>query len=228
MKEIINGLPANGDDRKMKRFICAVLSVLLLASAALADTVTGLAIEINPERLESCAVCARVTAYHEETDTVSMEIIVPEKFDADDIDKLSVGDSIFTNGKEINIESITEEYSAFYGKLIILNKDTDRICLHEDDQQNYRTTAGNDDYIWLSIAVLEIPLPDDVLFLDGINPEDGGILDLPSVKNKNDLIRIFCEDEENYDSGLSCNNAYAIFNEAGELAVIGRYYVPWE
>ena len=212
----------------MKRFIISVLSVLLLASAAYADTVTGLAIEVNPERLESCAVYVRVTAYHEETDTVSMELIVPEKFDADDIDRLSVGDSIFTNGKEMNIESITEEYSAFYGKLIILNKDTDRICLHEDDQQNYRTTAGNDDYIWLSIAALEIPLPDDVLFLDGINPEDGGILDLPSVKNKNDLIRIFCEDEENYDSGLSCNNAYAIFNEAGELAVIGRYYVPWE
>ena len=211
----------------MKRFIISVLSVLLLTSAAYADTVTGLAIEVDPERLESCAVYVRVTAYHEETDTVSMELIVPEKFDADDIDRLSVGDSIFTNGKEINIESITEEYSAFYGKLIVLNKDTDRICLHEDDQQNYRTMDTND-YVWLSIATLEISLPDDVLFLDGIDPEDGGILDLPSVKNKNDLIKVFCKDEENYHPGLESNNAYAIFNEAGELAVIVRYYVPWQ
>lgn len=210
----------------MKKFISAVLSVLLLAASAYADTVTGLAIEVDPERLESCAVYVRVTAYHEETDTVSMEIIVPERFDANDIDRLSVGDSIFANGKEINVESITEEYSDYFGALTVLNKDTDRICLQEDDQQNYRTIDGSD-YVWLSIAVLEIPLPDDVLFLDGVNPEDGGILDLPSVKSKNDLIRVFCEDEENFGSGLACNNAFAIFNESGELAVIERYYVPW-
>ena len=102
----------------------------------------------------------------------------------------------------------------FFGmiiKFIILNKDTDRIVLQEDDQQNYRTIDTND-YVWLSVATLDIPLPDDVLFLDGVNPEDGGILDLPLVKNKNDLIRVFFDDKENYDSGLACNNAYAIFN----------------
>lgn len=209
----------------MKRLLLVILSVLLLPAAVYADTVTGLAIEINPDHLESCATYVRVTAYHEETDTVSVEIIVPEKFDANDIDKLSVGDSIFTNGEEILIESITEEYHD--GGLIILNKDTDPVWLTEDAQQNYRTIQSNDDYVWLSVATLETPLPDNVLFLDGVNPEDGGILDLPMVKNKEDLIKVFREGEENYDSGLAVNNTYAIFNEAGELAVIVRYYVPW-
>ena len=211
----------------MKRALLIILSALLICAAASADTVTGLAIEIDPEHLESCAVYVRVIAYHEETDTFSIEVITPETFDANDIDKLSIGDSIFTNGKEINIESITEEYSSYYGALTILNKDTDPIWLYEDDQQNYRTLADNDDYIWLTIATLEIPLPDDVLFLDGVNPEDGGMLDLPLVKNKNDLIRVFFDDEENYDSGLACNNAYAVFGENGELDAIVRYYVPW-
>ena len=212
----------------MKRILLIILTVLLFSVTVYADTVTGLAIDIDPEHLESCAVFVRVAAYHEETDTISIEIIVPERFDANDIDMLSVGDSIFTNGKEINIESITEEYSGDYGARIILNKDTDPVWLYEDDQQNYRTISDDDnDYVWLSIATLEIPLPDDVLFLDGVNPEDGGILDLPLVKNKNGLIKVFCEDEENYDSGLACNNAYAIFNETGELDAIVRYYVPW-
>ena len=212
----------------MKKGLIIILSVLLLSTTAYADTVTGLAIEINPEHLESCAAYVRVKAYHEKTDTVSIELITPEKFDANDIDKLSVGDSIFTNGKEIKIESITEEYVASSGGFIILNKDTDQIWLHEDDQQNYRTMGEPNDYVWLSIATLEISLPDDVLFLDGIDPEDGGILDLPSVKNKNDLIKVFCKDEEDYHPGLESNNAYAIFNEAGELAVIVRYFVPWQ
>ena len=211
----------------MKKLILIVLSLLLLTATASADTVTGLAIDIDPEHLESCAVYVRVTAYHEETDTVSIEIIVPEKFDANDIDNLSVGDSIFTNGKEVSIESITEEYSNYYGALIILNKDTDPVWLYEDDQQNYRTIKNNDDYVWLSLATLEMPLPDNILFLDGVNPEDGGILDLPIVKNKDDLIKVFSEDEENLDSGLDINNAYAVFNETGELTVIIRYYVPW-
>ncbi len=211
----------------MKKLILIVLSLLLLTATASADTVTGLAINIDPEHLESCAVYVRVTAYHEETDTVSIEIIVPEKFDANDIDNLSVGDSIFTNGKEVSIESITEEYSNYYGALIILNKDTDPVWLYEDDQQNYRTIKNNDDYVWLSLAALEMPLPDNILFLDGVNPEDGGILDLPIVKNKDDLIKVFSEDEENLDSGLDINNAYAVFNETGELTVIIRYYVPW-
>ena len=181
----------------MKRILLVFLSVLLLATTAYADTVTGLAIDIDPEHLESCAVYVRVTAYHEETDTVSIEIIVPERFDANDIKNLSVGDSIFTNGQEIDIESITEEYSAWYGGLTVLNKDTDPVWLYEDNQQNYRTMTNYDDYVWLSVATLELPLPDDVLFLDGINPEDGGILDLPIVKSRNDVIRIFNEDTFN-------------------------------
>ncbi|MBR3334581.1 MAG: hypothetical protein IKG23_09850 [Clostridia bacterium] len=209
----------------MKRFLLTILSIMFLAAAASADTITGLAIDIDPNHLESCAVYVRITAYHEKTDTVSIEIIVPEKFDANDIDKLSVGDSIFTNGEEIMIESITEGYHA--GGLIILNEDTDPVWLTEDDQQLYRTIQSNDDYVWLSVATLEIPLPDNVLFLDGINPEDGGILDLPIVKNKDGLINVFSEDEEYFYSSLALNNVYAVFNEAGELSVIERYYVPW-
>lgn len=209
----------------MKRFLLTILSIMFLATAAYADTITGLAIDIDPNHLESCAVYVRITTYHEETDTVSIEIIVPEKFDANDIDRLSVGDSIFTNGEEIMIESITEGYHA--GGLIILNEDTDPVWLTEDDQQLYRTIQSNDDYVWLSVATLEIPLPDNVLFLDGINPEDGGILDLPIVKNKDDLINVFSEDEEYFYSSLALNNVYAVFNEAGELSVIERYYVPW-
>ncbi len=209
----------------MKRFLLTILPIMFLAAAAYADTITGLAIDIDPNHLESCAVYVRITTYHEETDTVSIEIIVPEKFDANDIDRLSVGDSIFTNGEEIMIESITEGYHA--GGLIILNEDTDPVWLTEDDQQLYRTIRNNDDYVWLSVATLEIPLPDNVLFLDGINPEDGGILDLPIVKNKDDLINVFSEDEEYFYSSLALNNVYAVFNEAGELSVIERYYVPW-
>ena len=209
----------------MKRLILVILSVLLLAATAYADTITGLAIDIDPEHLESCAVYVRVTAYHEETDSVSIEIIVPEKFDANDIDRLSVGDSIFTNGEEIMIESITEGYHV--GGLIILNEDTDPVWLTEDDQQNYRTIQSDDDYVWLSVATLEIPVPDNVLFLDGVNPEDGGILDLPIVKNKDGLINVISEDKEYFYSSLALNNVYAVFNEAGKLSVIERYYVPW-
>ena len=82
----------------MKKFILCLLILLVAVSSAAADTITGMAVDIDPDHLVSRAVYARLISYDADKDTVKMEIITPEVFRADEIQSLSVGDSIFTRG----------------------------------------------------------------------------------------------------------------------------------
>ena len=104
----------------MKKFILCLLILLVTVSSASAVTVTGMAVDIDPDHLVSRAVYVRLVSYDADKGTVRMEIITPEVFRADEIQSLSVGDSIFTDGKEVLITSISEEDG-----YIILNRENE-------------------------------------------------------------------------------------------------------
>ena len=95
----------------MKRHFISFFLILSLLMAACfpasADVITALAIEVNPEHLEKTASYARILGYNEESNTLTVELIAPEVFDRKDVLSLQVGDSIFTGGKEVEIESIS-------------------------------------------------------------------------------------------------------------------------
>ena len=93
--------------KKLPAIIALALTLsLLLCSAASADTITALATEINPEHLEKTASYARILGYNEETNTLKVELIAPERFSGEEVAALKEGDSIYTNGQEVLIESI--------------------------------------------------------------------------------------------------------------------------
>ena len=68
--------------------------LLLLCSPASADTITAMAIEINPEHLEKTASYARIRGYNPDSNTLTVELIVPEAFRVEDVEALQVGDII--------------------------------------------------------------------------------------------------------------------------------------
>ena len=161
---------------------------LFLCSAASADVITALATEINPEHLEKTASYARILGYNEESNTLTVELIVPEVFDREDVLSLQVGDSIYTGGQEIVIRTIEENEAG----TIIINEGEYQyadgsVYLFEDFYGNYRPERYAN-YIWLSLGVIECPVQDSLLFLDYIDEEAAGdALTLPRVYTAQEL-----------------------------------------
>ena len=188
-----------------------ILSLLAAAcSPASADVITAMAIEVNPEHLEKTASYARILGYNADSNTLTVELIEQEVFDYHDIKALQPGDwggTYFINGED-------QEGSVF---------------LLEDLNGNYRTGC-DDDYVWRTVAVIECPVKDSLLFLDYINEDDGGMVELPVVHTAQELTDQLREKDtsEAFTVGLATNNVYVVFDGEGNLATIQRYYVPWQ
>ena len=213
--------------KKLPAIIALALTLsLLLCSAASADVITALAIEVNPEHLEKTASYARILGYNAGQNTLTVELIAPEVFSGEDIAALQVGDSIYTGGQEIKIESIT--YDDEWCSTVFINDG--ELLLFQDRTANYTMMADENDCVWNAIAVVECPVKETLLFLDFIDDSTGDPLTLPIVHTARELTARLLEEDasEVYTVGLSTNNVYVVFDGEGNLATIQRYYVPWQ
>ena len=68
-------------------------------------------------------------------------------------------------------------------------------------------------------------MSEKLLFLDDVDPATGETLINPTVHNKTDFLAIM---ESKDDPGFDIRNVKLAFDEHGELALIHRYYVPWQ
>ena len=217
----------------MKKFpiaIALMLSLLLLlCSPASADTITAMAIEINPEHLEKTASYARILGYNADSNTLTVELIAPEVFDEQEVKALRPGDSIFTGGHEVLIQTIEVNERGTY----IINGGDDpeqSLYLTEDFRGYSMRTFWDDDYVWITLDVIKCPIQDSLLFLDYIDEESGNSLELPVVRTAQELTDQLLEKDasEVYTVGLATNNVYVTFDGEGNLATIHRFYVPWQ
>ncbi len=214
----------------MKKFVQSIVLMLtfslLLYSPASADTITAMAMEINPEHLEKTASYARILGYDRETDTLTVELISPETFRGDEVAALQVGDGIYTGGREVTVESIL--YDDDFCRSVFIN-DYD-VFLFEDRDGNFTMMADEDDCVWNTLAVIECPVRDSLLFLDYIDEETGDPVTLPAVHTAKELTARLLEEDASqaYTVGLSSNNVYVVFDGDGSLAAIHRFYVPWQ
>ena len=217
----------------MKRHFISFFLILSLLMAACfpasADVITALAIEVNPEHLEKTASYARILGYNEEGNTLTVELIVPEIFSREDVEALKVGDSIYTGGREVTIESI--EKVDHWGDYIKINDGSVNLSRRSDGGGNFAAVSEwNDAYTWIELAVIECPVKDSLLFLDYINDENGYALELPVVRTAPELTARLLEEgaDQVFAVGLTADNVYVIFDGEGNLATIQRFYVPWQ
>lgn len=194
---------------------------LLLCSAASADTLMPMAREIDPERLEKVSCYARILGYNEAENTLTVELITPEVFDYADVYALKEGDSIYTNGREVAIESLAwddwKEILWINGGDVFLIKDLDG---------DYRTGNSND-HVWHVSARLECPVKEHLLLMDYVDERSGGMLELPRVFTAEETIAKAQKEQAADYNRLAVNNVYVVFDGEGNLAVIHRFYVPW-
>ena len=204
----------------MKKWIIWVLCCLLLGGSASAEhtVATGLAVEIDPENLVSVAFDAKIDGYADGAFTVT--ILVPERYDPEDISALQVGDGIYTQGREVEIRSISD----VDGYLVFNEGAEDEVYLFESVDLNYWIMDVNDN-TWLELATVSVPASEKFIFLDGIDPVTGEGLLHPTVHNLEGFLELLGAED---DPGFDIYNVEAVTDEDGKLAVIRRLYVPWQ
>ena len=213
----------------MKKILCLVLCMCLFVPApAMAErkVVTALAAELNPDALAAVSVNARITDYSGDSGTLTVELIVPERYDPEEILALRVGDAIYTQGRETEIRTISEKDG-----YIVLNEgdyafSEGSVWLYEGIDMNY-WIADHHDNSWVQFGTVHVPVPEHLFFLDEINPLTGETLLQPSVHNGKEFLDML-ETEKETGPGFAANNVTVVFDGTGSLALIRRFYVPWQ
>ena len=209
----------------MRKLLCMVLCLCLLIPAmALAErkVVTALATKINPDDLSNTLVDARIKSYNKEENTITLEIIVPEFYDADEIKSLQIGDAIYTQGHEVTVNAINE-YDCF---IAVVQDDDEVITIATDGETVYPIQDG-DDFSWITLTTVTVPVPPHLIFLDGIDPATGEDLPLPTVHSAEEFIAILGGKNKS-DPGFDLNNTEIVFDSDVQPVIIRRNYVVWQ
>ena len=224
----------------MKRLILVWVMMLCLVmvfvcSEVCAETITAMATPVNPDHLEKTSCYARILGYNEDRNTLTVELIVPEVFAEEEVMELEVGDAIYTGGEEVTIQTI--DWYEDDGYLVInagaYEHAPGSVYLHMDRWGNYMPDRyGHPTYN--TIAVLECPVTETLLFLDYTSAETGDALELPIVRTATELAETIQSIEESrltkadYMVGLDIDNVYVVFDGDGQLAVVQRFFVSWQ
>ena len=213
---------------RLTGFLLLLLAIILCSSASAGTCITAMATSVDPDNLACTAVNARILGYNPDSNSLTLELIIPEVFSAEEVENLKVGDAIYSQGKEIPVKSIEDDVLSISinGGSYEYEEGTLWLVQDSTDDRNYRPMYYND-YFWTSLAELQVPVPDSFLFLDDIDTL-GGPLPLPAVYTAKEFLRILREEAEYDGVGFATNNVYVIFDGNGALASIERYYVPWQ
>ena len=223
---------------KCRMLVCVMILCLVMifvSSAACAGTITAMAAPVNPDHLEKASCYARILGYNEDRDTLTVELIVPEVFAEEEVMELEVGDAIYTGGEEVTIQTI--DWYEDDGYLVInagaYEHAPGSVYLHMDRWGNYMPDRyGHPTYN--TVAVLECPVTETLLFLDYTSAETGDALELPIVRTATELAETIQSIEESrltkasYMVGLDIDNVYVVFDGDGQLAVVQRFFVSWQ
>ena len=216
----------------MAAMLCLCAAAEALAAASQAQNLTGETI-IQPEpialsmdALAGKTVMVRVGAYHQEDHTLELTVLEKLRFAAEAVEGLQPGDALNLGGELLVVRQI--EPMTY---LLLLDDgsgvDEASVWLKKGEGGDYE--AGQySDFIWRQVGSAPFAVAQDAQFLDGINPEDGEMLESPTRHSMEEFLRIKEEEEERGYPGFGCDNVWAAFNAEGEIASLERFYVPWQ
>lgn len=222
--------------RNQKTAMLVLMVAMLCLCAAAAAQVQGLTEEtavIQPEPVVLCmdalagkTVMVRVGAYHQEDHTLELTVLEKLCFAAEAVEGLRVGDTLDLDGELLVVRDV--EPMTY---LLLLDDgsgvDEASVWLKKGEDGDYE--AGQySDFIWRQVGSASFAVAQDAQFLDGIDPENGDMLENPTRHSMEEFLRIKSEEEERGYPGFGCRNVRATFNAEGEIASLERFYVPWQ
>ena len=222
--------------RNQKTAMLVLMVAMLCLCAAAAAQAQGLTEEtavIQPEPVVLCmdalagkTVMVRVGAYHQEDHTLELTVLEKLRFAAEAVEGLQPGDALDLDGELLVVRDV--EPMTY---LLLLDDgsgvDEASVWLKKGEDGDYE--AGQySDFIWRTVGSAPFAVAQDAQFLDGIDPEDGDMLESPTRHSMEEFLRIKEEEEERGYPGFGCDNVWAAFNAEGEIASLERFYVPWQ
>ena len=216
----------------MAAMLCLCAAAEALAAASQAQNLTGETI-IQPEpialsmdALAGKTVMVRVGAYHQEDHTLELTVLEKLRFAAEAVEGLQPGDALNLDGELLVVRDV--EPMTY---LLLLDDgsgvDEASVWLKKGEDGDYE--AGQySDFIWRTVGSAPFAVAQDAQFLDGIDPEDGDMLESPTRHSMEEFLCIKEEEEERGYPGFGCDNVWAAFNAEGEIASLERFYVPWQ
>ena len=216
----------------MAAMLCLCAAAEALAAASQAQNLTGETI-IQPEpialsmdALAGKTVMVRVGAYHQEDHTLELTVLEKLRFAAEAVEGLQPGDALDLDGELLVVRDV--EPMTY---LLLLDDgsgvDEASVWLKKGEDGDYE--AGQySDFIWRTVGSAPFAVAQDAQFLDGIDPEDGDMLESPTRHSMEEFLCIKEEEEERGYPGFGCDNVWAAFNAEGEIASLERFYVPWQ
>lgn len=222
--------------RNQKTAMLVLMVAMLCLCAAAAAQAQGLTEEtavIQPEPVVLCmdalagkTVMVRVGAYHQADHALELTVLENLRFPAEAVEGLQPGDALDLDGELLVVRDV--EPMTY---LLLLDDgsgvDEASVWLKKGEDGDYE--AGQySDFIWRTVGSAPFAVAQDAQFLDGIDPEDGDMLESPTRHSMEEFLCIKEEEEERGYPGFGCDNVWAAFNAEGEIASLERFYVPWQ
>ena len=170
---------------------------------------------VNRKTIARQTFTTNLTDYNAEDNTVKAEVKRQILLDQDVLDGLEVGD-ILTIGQE-TVEVQTLERDEFGATV---NNEIDLTV----QEESVRVSSYEHDYMD-TIAVLTLEIPEDMVFVDNIDPETGDILDEPAEHNAAEFASMLAAG--GYPDFAS-DNVMVTFDEDGRMVRAERIYTPWQ
>ncbi|MBQ8074306.1 MAG: hypothetical protein IJ231_11155 [Clostridia bacterium] len=163
-------------------------------------------------------VQANLTDYDPETRTVQVDVRKPVTVDAETVMALQPGDS-FTYGTQTitvdTIEKLEEDENEYeVNGDVILRIQDDRATVYEMDMQIMETAAS-----------LRVEVTDSLVFVDGIDPETGDIMEEPTEHSAAEFMNMLTAG--GYPDFAS-DNVNVSFDRDGTMTQVERFYTPWQ
>lgn len=223
--------------KRIQKTAMLVLMVAMLclcaAAAAQAQGLTEETVVIQPEpiglsmdALAGKTVMVRVGAYHQEDHTLELTVLEKLCFAAEAVEGLRVGDTLELDGELLVVRKIEP---MTHGLLLGGDDGLDEgsVWLKKSENGDYEAERYSHP-IWRTVGSAPFAVANEAQFLDGIDPEDGDMLESPTRHSMEEFLRIKEEEEERGYPGFGCDNVWAAFNAEGEIASLERFYVPWQ
>ena len=207
----------------MKKILCLVLCLCLLVPAlacAAKNVITAMAYDCISGVPRSADVWVRIQGYNASSNTLTMDVYAPERFRMDEVQSLRPGDAIYTQGREIQIKSVTlEAYSVTLNGDLSLWENSDRSSYTIMNESNFGCTVNY-------MGRISVPVTQYLSFVDNTEPDTGIQLMQPLYYNASQFLSMLERETRTGEGpGFAADNITATFDETGKLIKLTRYFV---
>lgn len=186
----------------------------------LGETIRPMPAGLTMDTVAGQRVMAHVGAYREGENRLTLTLLERVRFPADTMEQLKVGTALMLGGGQYVIENLawTDDGCWINDGDLFMSRGEDGLC----------DVYGPNDYsYWQSVGTAAFAVAKGAVFLDGIVPETGEPLDEPTVHTFAQFLEIQAKAGWG-TAGFDSQNVWVTLNEAGGIACIERFYVPWQ